>query len=853
MQDKLARILIPASVLFLVALVVALGRNLWLEQRALSTAGNENAQWTILQLDTEFANLRSVLLEESSSLSPHSARIDIQTQIALSRIDLVSEGVAREIIESDNRATELLQQLHHFAEEATKLTQSDSLPAVVDELFNLTTLYKPVARELSLLGVSIGAERTEARRQVFSSALRNAGVIATSVVILLAAVLLFLYQMLRISRKRDLALRETTARLESTVSASLDAIVIGNEKGEIVEFNQAAERVFGSKKKEVLGKKIEGTILPAVPSKESNEADNTELPNLFSGFSENKRVEIIGTRRNGEEFPAEVNVIRVSKAGNALVAVYLRDISERKRNERALLEAKENAERTDRAKSRFLEIMSHEMRTPITGILGVLDLLKTTDLTEKQSHFLEVAIASGEILLKQVNEALDITRIESGSLVLSPAKFNPHNKISQAIAVLEPLAMAKGLKLKTDLDPDLFGYFIADELRVGQIVTNLVGNAIKFTSVGSVNVQLRGNISQQITDLILTVSDTGDGIPENQFEKVFEDYVTLALDKGRLPRGDGLGLPISRKIARMMGGDITVCSQLGRGSHFTLTIPMKKASESPRNGPKVDRLNLVRSAPSVQKLSVLVVEDNAVNNSVLCEMLSSLGHNVQSALSGDEGYELAISTKHDVILMDIGLPDTDGCKLTERIRMSGGPNKTSRIHGLSAYDEGEYLKNALKSGMDGFSTKPIRLRDLQKVLLGEPLVSDPVRGDASLIDTKILQELGDTLGQAQMENALREFFEEMFNFCVEHEMLSDLNERGELASHLHKLSGAAALFGFRSLTKVIEHTRKQAVEADINSLEIDLSRLKQETEETRRRMEKLDFTKKTDTSRRYIS
>ncbi len=836
MRFRLGRILIPASVLFLVALVVALGRNLWLEQRALSTAGSENAQWTILQLDTEFANLRSVLLEESSRISPDTARIYVQTQIALSRIDLVSQGTAREIIESDNRASELLRELQQFADETERLTQSNSSTNDVVEIVNLTTRYQPVARELALLGISIGAERTEARRQEFSSALRNAGLVATSVVIVLAAVLLFLYRMLRLSRKRDLALRETTARLESTVSASLDAIVIGNEKGEIVEFNQAAEQVFGSKKKDVLGKKIEDTILPDVHYQENNNEPNALIPKLIPGLPENKRVEILGTRRNGEVFPAEVNVTRVSNTGGGLVAVYLRDISERKRNEQALLEAKERAERTDRAKSRFLEIMSHEMRTPLTGILGVLDLLKTTDLTEKQNHFLEVAIGSGEILLEQINEALDITRIESGSLVLSPVSFNPYEKISQVIAILEPLAMKKGLELETDLDQNLSANFIADEVRVGQIVTNLVGNAIKFTSQGTVQVQLRGDSTQHITELVLTVSDSGDGIPADQLEKVFEDYVTLAPVKGRQSRGDGLGLPISRKIARMMGGDITVYSQLDRGSRFTLNLPLKTASKPQQIGSKVERTSIGNSVSATRKLSVLVVEDNVVNNSVLCEMLSSLGHRVHSAVSATDGYELAINTKFDVILLDIGLPDGDGCELTEKIRKSGGLNATSRIHGLSAYDEEEYLDKALASGMDGYTTKPIRLHDLQKALLGEPLDSSPVPADKPLIDRNILQELGDTLGQAQMEKALLEFFREMSDFFAEHENLPDLSERSELASHLHKLSGAAALFGFRSLTKVIEDTRKEATEADINGLEIALDHLKQETENTRRRM-----------------
>ncbi len=841
MIGGLARFIFPATVLVLVAVVVALGTSLWIEQRALATAGNENAQWTVLQLDTEFANLRSVLLEEASRYRPDSLRTVIQTQITLSRIDLVSHGIARDIIESDSRALELLEQLEKFAEEASRLTQNYDAPVNVSELADLATLYQPAARELALLGITIGAERTEARRQKFSSALRNAGLVAISVVFVLAAVLLFLYRSLQISRERDLALRETTGRLESTVSASLDAIVIGNEKGEIVEFNNAAERVFGWRKGEVLGKNIKSTILPGVHFDQSDRFDDNKGPNLISGLTKRNRVEIVGTRRNGDEFPAEINVTRVSNAAGDLVAVYLRDISDRKRNEQALLEAKERAERTDRAKSRFLEVMSHEMRTPLTGILGVLDLLKTTDLTERQNHFLEVAAGSGEVLLEQINEALDITRIESGALVLSPVSFNPHEKVSQVVAVLEALAAEKGLKLDSDLEPSLFGTFIADEVRFGQIVTNLVGNAIKFTSTGIVSVRMKFEDAKQARNLVLTVSDTGDGIPTDQLEEIFGDYVTRAPVKGRLSRGDGLGLSISRRIARLMGGDITVDSHLGHGSHFTLKLPQMKVEEQMQKVLEDDHTASNFTLPNTKKLSVLVVEDNVVNNSVLCEMLNSLGHRVHSATSAADAYKMATSMRFDVILMDVGLPDIDGCELTKMIRNSKGLNRYCRIHGLSAYNEEALLKRAFAVGMNGYTTKPIRLSDLKRVLLGEPIYSNTRQPSTSLIDSNILQELGGTLGVEQMRKAILDFFQEMSDFFLQHEKVTDLSERSELSSHLHKLNGAAALFGFRSLTKSIETTRIIATKADVASLEIALGRLKKDTKGTREQVDRLQF------------
>ncbi|MEM8631906.1 MAG: ATP-binding protein [Pseudomonadota bacterium] len=804
----LSRSAIPFALVVLLGMMLLLGRSLWLELHALSTAGNENAQWTVMQLDTEFANLQTTLVEQASRPEIDETEVIVRTQIALSRVDLAGEGNAADIFAGNPRALELLAELRTFADQAFLLVDGPLYAEDLRQLTELTERARPFARELALLGITEGARRTEARRDVFATRLLNTGIVALAVIAVLGVVLLVLNKLLLIARKRGIALRETTDRLTSTVAASLDAIIVGNEKGEIVDFNIAAEGIFGWTKSEVLGARIEGTILPKdsiLPALGPNLATAT---GKSLAPADGKRTEIMAFRRNGEAFPAELSVTSASSAAGDLVVVYLRDISVRKLYEQALLDAKDNAERTDRAKSQFVTVMSHEMRTPLNGILGVLDLLRTTPLSKTQSRYIDVATGSGEVMLEQVNEALDITRIETGSLVLAPKPFDLVRKLTQITSMLEPLAKEKDLRLTLNIAPDMQGDFVGDENRIGQIITNLIGNAIKFTSEGEIVVDLSGAHSEDAARARIRVADTGRGIPEGQISAVFDDYVALSDAKGRLSRGDGLGLSISRRIARMMAGDITAVSKEGVGSTFTFEVPLTRARVSPGKRDQVGESGPGSPETLGRVLRVLIVEDNPINHTVLIEMLRKLGHEVCGAKNGVEGLSLAMQSTFDVILMDISLPGMDGLGLTREIRNSCGPNRATQIHGLTAYGEEEYLEAALNAGMDSFSTKPIRMHDLARVLRGQPARHGAAESVAQL-DVAVFEELRLTLGREKMVETVDAFFAEMSDFLAEAGMVTGAPSADNIAS-LHRLSGAAALFGLRSLSAGLERARVAA-------------------------------------------
>lgn len=791
---------IPVFIAFLVVLVAVMGRTLWVDLANLSTAGNENAQWTILQLDTEFANLQSTLFDQGWRGEFDRDEIRLRTDITISRINIVGRGVSAEIIEGDDRARALLVQLQDFADEAAAIVDGDLGPADIDRLTQLAAATSPLARQFSLRGVQIGAERTEARRHEFATKLRNTGLVAIGVIAVLAGVLVFLNRLLWIARQKDRALSASSKRLESTIHGSLDAMITSDGKGEILDFNPAAELIFDWKKDELTGLNV--GILLADWACQPDASKVGQTGNAFSEYLDQGRVEITARRRTGEVFPADLNVTSAGEASDGLVIVYLRDISDQKVNEQALVDAKKRAERTERAKSRFLTIMSHEMRTPLNGVLGVLDLLKTTKLNNRQSQYLDVATASSEALMRQLNEALDVTRIETGSLVLAPQRFNFAEEVSRIASVLEPLATEKGIELTLEIDPEMRMDFVADGNRIGQIVTNLIGNAIKFTDAGSVSVNLTGIHTLSETLASIAVKDTGFGIPEEYLEAVFEEFVVLSHSSGRMSRSDGLGLSISRKTARIMGGDIKVSSVEGSGSAFTLTLPLERAQGSAH--PFKEQSELAEtSGNKPTALSILVIEDNRINRTVLREMLEDMGHAVGVARDGMEGYQIAMRSEYDLILMDIDLPKIDGIELTKKLREHDGPNRNTRIHGLTAYGKEEYLDRAKDAGMNGFSTKPIRLRHLDRIMRDEEPSGVERAGEPEdqVIDLVVFEELRAALGETRLRNSTDAFFCETEQVLANWRQLDLQKDREAFVSQLHNLSGAAALFGLQAMAE----------------------------------------------------
>ncbi len=827
---KSYRIVIVAGIGLLILLLTIMAIDIAAQLRNLSAAEDDNAQWSISQLEIEFANLQVVLSKPPQNGTYEDPDIKLHLDVALSRLGVITAGRTKALFSENEKAQNLTASISRFSEQAI-LVADQTGPLTeerIQKLRQLTQDIRPNIRALALLGVEIDAVRSDAQRAALSRQLSQTGGTAISLILLMGVLMLLLDQLLLRAAARDAQLFASSELLKSTISASLDAIITATDQGEIIEFNVAAERVFGWSRDEILGQKMEDTIIPP-RMREAHTSGMarflaTGVPRVVGGG----RVELFAVRKTGEEFPVELNITSVTDQGRTRFVAYIRDISDRKIDEQKLIDARDRAEHADKAKSQFLTVMSHEMRTPLNGIMGILDLLQTTKLTKKQTRYARIATASSEILLGHTNEALDITRIETGSFHLSPQNFDLFALISSLVEVLEPLAHEKGLTISVQMDEAMRTEFFGDSNRIRQILANLIGNAVKFTSKGGISINVTGIHGASQTSLRISVIDTGIGIPANLQEQVFEDFITLAASEGRQSRGDGLGLSISRRIARKLGGDISVSSTTGIGSTFTLAIPLKRQEV---NESDTQTLPARRLVSATCPMRVLVVEDNNVSRNVLHDMLDGLGHHVTEAINGVICLELAAKEKFDLIFMDVSMPEMGGIEATQRLREGNGLNSETRIIGLTAHGQEEFRDAGEKAGMNLFHTKPIRLNAL-RAILSDTLSSHPLSKAPDALLPDELEDLYSVLGMAKLQATMATFFEELGDFVAA--LPNQLpTEYTACAEEAHKQKGAAALLGQYQLASRLTDLETHLLQGQPAALDrwaLELSRLATESQ-----------------------
>jgi signal transduction histidine kinase/ActR/RegA family two-component response regulator len=380
--------------------------------------------------------------------------------------------------------------------------------------------------------------------------------------------------------------------------------------------------------------------------------------------------------------------------------------------------ARDQAEAANHGKSIFLANMSHEIRTPFQGLLGMLNLLDNASLSSQQRDYLGTARDSAMHLLGVLNDILDVSTMESGTLKLSVAPIHLPSVVHEVDGLMQVAARDKGLELNIYAAADLPGWVEADATRLRQIMFNLINNAIKFTSEGSVIAELTRAPAGK-TGVLFTVRDTGMGMDEETVSRLFTRFYQADNSLRRRIGGTGLGLEISRNLARMMGGDIEVSSRLGMGSVFTVHLDLPETKAPVEEEP-------VSVIGSIQrKLKVLVAEDHPINLKYMSILLEKMGHEATFCENGQEALQLLTREPFDVVLLDYHMPVLDGLATTEAIRRIDGPVSEIKVILVTADVVNDTRKRALEVGVSEFTSKPLQAEDLKRALRRCGLLDDP--------------------------------------------------------------------------------------------------------------------------------
>jgi two-component system, sensor histidine kinase len=491
-----------------------------------------------------------------------------------------------------------------------------------------------------------------------------------------------------------------------------------------------------------------------------------------------------------------------------------------------LSQARDQAEAANRGKSVFLANMSHEIRTPFQGLLGMLNLLGEAKLTNVQRDYLQTASDSAQHLLGVLNDILDVSTIESGTLKLSESPTHLRTVLQEIEGLMQVAARDKGLTLNIYGAADLPEWVMADATRLRQIMFNLINNAIKFTPQGSVMVEMTKTPDASPSDVTITVRDTGVGMDADTLANLFTRFYQADNSLRRRIGGTGLGLEISRNLARMMGGDIQVSSAPGVGSVFTVRLHLAQAealvaAEAPAS-----------TQQSGRRLRALVAEDHPINLKYMAILLEKMGHDATFCENGQEVLALLQRETFDVVLLDYHMPILDGMATTEAIRQLDGPASQIKIILVTADVVNDTRKRAFDIGVNEFTSKPLQAVDLQRALSHCGLLDEPEIGGQGgssvgrlsglsamssyempirlphaqdpptvLIDTESYAEIMSMMPEDSLDELLKTVFEPPEG--TGHVLMQALSDGDREGVHYnaHKLKGTAMLMGFRAIVR----------------------------------------------------
>ncbi len=592
-------------------------------------------------------------------------------------------------------------------------------------------------------------------------------------------------------KKSDQRLRDQQFYTRSLIESNIDALMTTDPSGIITDVNKQMEALTGCTRDELIGAPFKGYFTDP----ERAEAGINRVLNEKSVTD----YELTARARDGKQTVVSYNATTFYDRNRTLQGVFAaaRDVTERKRVEAELQQAKAAAESASRTKSDFLASMSHEIRTPMNAIMGIADLLAKTALSPEQDKYVQIFRRAGDNLLNLINDILDLSKVEASQLELERTGFSLNDHLEKVTEMVAARALEKELTLVCEIAPNVPTSLVGDPTRLRQVLLNLLGNAIKFTQSGEVSLRVERDADSSVpTALRFTVSDTGIGISGEKLGQVFERFTQADSSTTRRFGGSGLGLTISKRLVELMGGRIWVESEVGKGSVFAFAVPFEIWAAADR--PAALQVG-AEPEPALPALRILLAEDSPDNCTITIAYLEDTPYLVEIAETGAIALRMFEAGRYDLVLMDRQMPVMDGLTATRAIRAWERANSRSPtpIIALTASALKGDREKCLAAGCTAFLTKPIKQEVLLQAIREHSIVAPPPSKEESSQPAQILRR-----ANPKFANRIPAYLQNCRQNAI---LMLDALDRGDFGTVTglgHQMSGSGGMFGFPAITDI---------------------------------------------------